>query len=588
VGAALLTAWAALPPVPVPAGNPITEEKRVLGKILFFDEQLSTSMVVSCATCHAPTSGGADPRIARHPGDDLLLNTPDDVLGSAGIIRSDAGNNFQRDPVFALQPQITDRAANSNINAAYAPLLFWDGRASGVFRDPVTNQVLLASNAALESQAAAPLLNSVEMAHADFSWADLSAKLGRVRPLDLATSITPDVAPALAGGASYAALFQRAFGDPAITPARIAMAIATYQRTLVSDQTPYDRFLEGQPGALTAAQQRGLMAFRASNCATCHQEPLLTDHTFRNVGLRPPAEDLGRAGVTNNPADRGRFRVPGLRNVGLKPTHFHNGAAPTVRAVVDFYARANPNLPQFPENRDPIMQNVNVPPQARPDLTDFLANALTDPRVRDGLFPFDAPTLFTAPARAGDRATLVGGGVPGAGGVLPRIIVQAPSMVGNLDYRVGLDVVVGGATARLGVSTVAPVNGLITPERYLGAVTAGGVGPGAGTATLHYALRQGRVRGGDVLFVQWFIDDPAAPGGVAASAVARVPFFCGSSGCPSDCAADLNNDGEATFDDIQVFVAWHNAGDRRADYNDDREFTFDDVMAFVQAYNAGC
>ena len=79
-------AGAALPPVPVPPENPITESKRVLGKILFFEEQISTSNVVSCATCHVPASGGADPRVAAHPGLDGIVGTPDDIQGSPGVV----------------------------------------------------------------------------------------------------------------------------------------------------------------------------------------------------------------------------------------------------------------------------------------------------------------------------------------------------------------------------------------------------------------------------------------------------------------------------------------------------------------------
>ena len=227
-----------LPPVPQPPENPITEAKRVLGKALFWDEQLSTSNVVSCGTCHVPSRAGADDRIARHPGIDGILNTPDDILGSPGVIRSDENNDYLPDRIFALQPQITNRSANSPINAGYAPSLFWDGRATSRFTDPQTGQVAIVSGGALESQAVQPPLSSVEMSHDDFDWTSLTDKLARVRPLDLATNIPADVASALADQPDYPELFRRAFGDGAITTRRIAFALATYQRPLVSDQTP--------------------------------------------------------------------------------------------------------------------------------------------------------------------------------------------------------------------------------------------------------------------------------------------------------------------------------------------------------------
>ena len=81
---------AALPPVPVPAENPITEEKRILGKMLFWDEQLSTDGTTACGSCHIPGVGGIDPRAALHPGRDGRFNTDDDITGSPGVVASDA------------------------------------------------------------------------------------------------------------------------------------------------------------------------------------------------------------------------------------------------------------------------------------------------------------------------------------------------------------------------------------------------------------------------------------------------------------------------------------------------------------------
>src|SRR6185295_546096 len=92
------SASAALPPVPVPAENPITEEKRVLGKILFWDEQLSADDSVACGTCHRPAYGGADPRAGRYPGVDK--GTIDDVRGSPGIVSLDRAGRRVAHPVF--------------------------------------------------------------------------------------------------------------------------------------------------------------------------------------------------------------------------------------------------------------------------------------------------------------------------------------------------------------------------------------------------------------------------------------------------------------------------------------------------------
>jgi cytochrome c peroxidase len=586
-------AQAAMPPVPVPPANPITEEKRVLGKILFWDEQLSTSNLVSCGSCHNPRNAGADPRPpARHPGDDLVPNTPDDILASPGIIASDADNDYARSAVFGLAPQITDRAANSNLNAAFAPNLFWDGRATSQFINPETGAVSIPVGGALESQAVAPLLNNVEMAHQGFTWTSMKARIAAVRPLDLATNIPADMAAALADEPTYGELFQRAFGDAAVTAERVAFAIATYQRTLISDQTPFDRFRAGEVGAITPQQQQGFQQFQQHSCAVCHnaQQDLFTDNSFRNIGLRPVAEDNGRQAVTGNINDRGRFKVPGLRNVGLKRSFMHNGQFATLADVIRFYARA-PGAPvQFTDNRDPVMnQIVPLPPQDAALIQDFLQNALTDPRVAAGTFPFDAPALFVT--RTALRPTTLAGGVAGSGGLTPSVIAEAPALVGAT-VRVGVANVLGGASARLGVSTQAPVAGRITPEFFVGPVNASGVGNGQGVATASIELAPGAFVPGQVLFTQWFIADPAATGGEAVSNIGQFPVFCGALGCPCD-SLDFNQDGvfpdtDDVIDFFDAFAGGECPGCNDTDFNNDGVFPDNaDLSKFIEVFAGG-
>lgn len=227
-----------LPPVPVPPANPITESKRVLGKVLFWDEQLSSDNTTACGTCHMPEFGGAEANPLRNPGLDTIFNTPDDIQGSRGLIASDAFDNYTRSLPFAMNVQVTGRAANPAINAMFSPTLFWDGRATSQFVDPQTNQVLIQAGGALESQAVGPIVSSVEMAHASRNWNQVIAKLQTAGPLALATNIPADVSAAIQSFPSYPELFEAAFGDNQITAARIAFAIATYERTLVADQTP--------------------------------------------------------------------------------------------------------------------------------------------------------------------------------------------------------------------------------------------------------------------------------------------------------------------------------------------------------------
>lgn len=520
IGALVLTslALAELPSVPVPAENPITEPKRVLGKLLFWEEQLSSDNSMACGTCHIPANAGADSRLATHPGLDGRFGGADDVVGSAGVVRVDDQGALVKDGDFGLGVRVTGRAANPAIMAQYVDELFWDGRATSEFVDPETGQVSIVSGGALESQVVGPPLSDVEMAHEGRDWAAITAKLVDAVPMALATDLPTDMATAIAGGADYPALFEAAFGDDEITAERIAFAIATYERTLVPDQTPWDRFRAGETTAMTAAQTRGWNAFQnnATSCNECHEAPLFTDGSFRNIGVRPIVEDTGRQAVTDDTADRGKFKVPSLRNVGLKRTFMHNGEFTTLAEVLRFYADA-PGTVQFTENQDRLMAGIRMPPPVQADIVAFLSGALTDPRVAAETFPFDRPTLASERTVNPSRS---GAGRIGTGGRVPAMITPAPPNLGNADFVLGVDRGTPGATARLVVSANAPVGGELLTGELLGPVTLDGAGAGEGYASLVYPIPADSSRQGDVLYFQWRIDDAAAVGGVALSQVA--------------------------------------------------------------------
>ncbi|MCA8952851.1 MAG: hypothetical protein KDE27_25300, partial [Planctomycetes bacterium] len=431
---ATLAAQGGLPPVPVPPQNPITPAKAILGKLLFWEEQMSNDNRVACGTCHTFAAGGGDLRRAPHPGPDGQLGTPDDKFGSPGIRRSDASNGYFADAVFGVDVQVTPRTSPSFLTAAWFPELFWDGRARSNFVDPETNQQTIPGGAALESQALAPILASSEMAHDARTWSQVRSKLQSARPMALATNLPADMAAAIAGGVGYPDLFAAAFGTPAITAQRIAYALATYQRTLVPDQTPWDRFMNGQQNALTLAQQRGWMVFQGpARCNLCHTPGLFSDTNFRNVGLRPIAEDNGRQAVTGNFQDRGKFKVPSLRNVGLRRSYMHDGRFTSVPQVFGFYLGGGG---PFLDNKDPLLVPLMVPPPAANDLIDFVTNGLTDPRVAAGTAPFDRPTLrsqLIAP-----RGFEFGVDTPGTAGVRPIMLAGVPANLGNVDFKVGI------------------------------------------------------------------------------------------------------------------------------------------------------
>ncbi len=523
------TAAAQLPPVRVPAENPITPEKAVLGKILFWDEQLSSDNTVACATCHIPASGGSDPRLGpatRHPGLDGQFNTPDDTFGSLGVVRSDSIEDFTPDALFDLAVQVTPRTAQTAIGVAFFDELFWDGRASGTFVDPTSSAVVIAAGGALESQALAPIVSDVEMGHESRTFAEVESKLADVEPLRLASNLTPDIVSALAVNPTYPELFEAAFGDPAITAVRIAFAIATYERTLIPDQTPWDAFNLGNPNALTPFQLQGLLVFNGQGqCASCHIPPLFSDGTFRNIGLRPNAEDLGRQLVTGDPADRGKFKVPSLRNAGLRERLFHPGGLTDLNLVMNFYNGGG----NFADNQDPLIQPLGLSQIQRNQLVAFITGGLTDARVANELPPFDRPQLHSENALP--NPTLTGTSVPGTGGFAPVILARSPPAAGVPGFKIGIAQGLGGASAHLLISLPSrawPTSGAHTPVRMAVKsvhMVLNGAGPGAGYQTYHFTLPAWLEGSNKILHAQWLVNDPAAPGGIAKSQIAEFRVF---------------------------------------------------------------
>lgn len=574
-----------LPPVPVPDGNPITEEKRLLGKILFFDEQLSTDNTVSCATCHQSPVAGADPRIAlSNPGPDGILGNADDIRASLGVLLQNIDTDYAHHPVYAFTPQVTDRAANSVINAAFATELFWDGRAAQTFTDPLTGQVVLTEHAALESQAVQPPFDPVEMAHHGRAWPQVTSKLAHARPLALASNLPADINAEILDARTYPELFRRAFGDPAITPARIAKALATYQRTLISDETPWDAYMAGDLTAMTEAQVRGWQVFQSgtARCAQCHTPPLFTDNSFRNIGIRPVIEDPGRQLVTGDPDDAGRFKVPGLRNSVLKRTFMHTGRLSNLDVVITFYAGNGQNM----DNIDPLVPDIQVSAAERADLVAFLSVGLTDPRVRDGVFPFDAPDLFFRPGVTPNPTLLPGAGRPDSQGRTPSIIARTPPLIGTDDFRIGVSNIAPGATATLVASWNPPVSGEISPDLTVATVTAS-TDPNP-AATADWAIPFSPALDGKVRFLQWRIHDPnqAQP---ALSRVARITYFCGFGNCATGCLADFDRNNRVDFFDLAAFLTAYTAQQPAADLAEPLGvYNFFDVAAFVSAFSAGC
>lgn len=231
------------------------------------------------------------------------------------------------------------RNTPSAMNVSARTALFWDGRASS-----------------LEEQALMPI--------ADFHEMNL--------PVDSAVQ-------RLRKSRKYNKLFRVVFNK---NPDREALgaALAAYERTLETVNTPNDRWIADEPNGLTEQQIRGRVVFREKGrCFSCHFTPDFTGDEFRSIGLFDGQRftDSGRALQTHDRQDIGKFKVPGLRNVALTAPYMHDGSFKNLREVIEYYDDPQASLPTG-LNRDSVLaQPLGLTAQEKEDLEAFL-NALTD------------------------------------------------------------------------------------------------------------------------------------------------------------------------------------------------------------------
>lgn len=518
---------------PTPAGNPQTPAKIALGKALFWDEQLSSTRNIACGSCHIPEAGGIDPRTrlqpaaSTNPGPDGVFGTGDDIRASAGVPRSNANGRYELDPHFGLNPQVTPRRAPTVINAAFSFDLFWDGRADGTFHDPISGALVFLFDGALESVVAEPPLNAVEMGHLGRDWPAVIARIESMQPLALSPSV-PAALSSWIAGRDYPALYDEVFGAGGVTATRTCMAIASYMRSLVSNQTPFDAYLSGNLNALTPQQQQGLAVFQVARCDSCHTGPTLSLFEFRYTGVRPRTDDLGRFNVTGQVAQRGAMKIPDLRNVALRAPFFHNGGKATLDAVIDFYSAGG----DFAVGQNDLIA-APIFGQNRVALLDFLEHALSDPRVAQGLPPFDHPALAAGTARVPQE---YGVATAGSAGVEPRIHALEPSKLGTTDFTLAISGARAGAGAGLFLGSTQDLAGTpflgatlhvaLTPEtRLLRVLSLSGSGATGGYGSVSLRLPSLPSLSGTHLYAQWLVVDPHAGGNCAATRAVDLLLF---------------------------------------------------------------
>ena len=330
-----------------PIDNPTSEAKVVLGRTLFWDPILSGEKDVACATCHHPNEGYAD-------GLDLSIGVggqnigPNRRVGHTGFVRRNAQT-------------ILNTAFNGIKNDAIAipelAPMFWDNRAKS-----------------LEEQALLPLLSFEEMRGNAYSEA---------AALDSITARLQNIA-------AYRSMFEAAFGTTTITAENMAKAIATFERTLLANNSPFDRYMRGDENAMTAEQIEGMNEFIEVGCVACHSGAMFSDYELHVLGVR----DNNKLNESDDGDGNYAFRTPTLRNLAYTAPYMHNGEFNTLNRVLDFYDDNNDDAQNGNVRDNDLDINLRrlegINRRSRDEIIAFL-NALNDDNF-DRTIPTNVPS----------------------------------------------------------------------------------------------------------------------------------------------------------------------------------------------------
>src|SRR5213592_3538784 len=329
----------ALPPTPkAPGDNPTTPAKVALGGLLFWDPLLSGPQDVACASCHHPQNGYAEDR-------DLSLGVTAIGLGSSR--RQAPGSSIpivKRNSPTVVNIAFSGSDESGRYDPATAPM-FWDLRVKS-----------------LEKQALEPLKANEEMRGDTYKEDEAVAS----------------VVAKLQANAEYRSLFAGAFGGAQpVNAENLGRAIAAFERTLLANNSPFDRYMRGDRSAMTEEQVSGMRRFESVGCVKCHNGPMFSDYKLHVMGVPDnpalPASDDGaqkppcpaspqepRAAASRAACDSYAFRTASLRNLAFTAPYEHNGMFRTLSTVVGFYEDArggrsrNPNVSS--EKLDPLLR----------------------------------------------------------------------------------------------------------------------------------------------------------------------------------------------------------------------------------------
>ncbi|WP_133407991.1 cytochrome-c peroxidase [Parashewanella tropica] len=222
------------------------------------------------------------------------------------------------------------------INAAWGASFFWDGRAQD-----------------LEAQAQGPIEAAVEM---NITLPEVVARLKKVK--------------------GYQELFREVFGQSGISEQNILKAIATFERTIVSGEAPFDRWVEGDESAISSNAKRGFELFTGkARCVSCHTGWNFTDNQFHDIGTS--FSDEGRFVITNNPVNKYAFKTPSLRNISQRAPYMHDGSMNDLNTVIRHYVKKTPSRPSL----SPLMKSAELSDLEIEQLVAFLKTLTGEDKV---------------------------------------------------------------------------------------------------------------------------------------------------------------------------------------------------------------
>ncbi len=344
--------------IPQDPANALTAAKVELGKLLFHETALATSPLrsvgagtYSCATCHHAAAGFQAGR--------------QQSIGEGGSGWGTAGEGRIPDPGYAdADVDAPVLRSPTVLNSAFQRLMHWDGSMGAGAMNEGTEAAWLPGT---PSETNALGFEGLET--------QAIAALTVHRMSDLDSSI-------VVNDATYSTLWEEAFPGEPVTLVNVGLAIAAYERTVMANRAPFQRWLRGEYNAMSDVEKRGALVFVGKGlCETCHTGPALSSMAFYALGMAdlkgPP--DLGRGAFLGDPAEAYKFKVPQLYNMVDSPFLGHGGTFGTVREVVEYYNDAIPDIDVPPEVKAPRFQPLHLTQQEMDELVVFLEVSLRDP-----------------------------------------------------------------------------------------------------------------------------------------------------------------------------------------------------------------